>query len=61
MMIGIGLGGFIILYFVIKGAVKAGINESMLFTHKERWDQAQKEADELNVLVEEVRTKKDER
>lgn len=37
-----------IMYFVIKNAVKSGINQSMLFSDKQRQEQKSKEVEVFN-------------
>ena len=40
-----------VFYFVIKWAVKAGINSSMLFTNAQRKEQSDKEVEEINNTI----------
>lgn len=52
MTVAIGLGNILVMsfifYFVIKWAVKNGINQSMLFTEEQRKIQSDKEVASLN-------------
>ena len=53
--IAIGFGSILVaafvFYFVIKAAVRGGINESMLFTDEQRKEQEKKEYYEMNNLI----------
>lgn len=49
--------GFV-LYFVIKSAVRSGINESMLFSDEQRAEQEEREQKEHDEAIKEYNDKK---
>jgi hypothetical protein len=48
----------VVFYFVIKWAVTAGINNSMLFTDEQREEQGNKETKEIEDLINENKKQK---